>query len=256
MRLSLMFMILSLAAACGGAQVSLQEPPGIERMIPVDGADVAAKFPGYQGSVFALGGDQGGHWFGVLTRTKGDGPMHLLVGISPLRVWSEPLTVEAADREVTQVDLVGAWLGDLQKDGAPDLLLHLRVASRQRDSGRTQVRDVVHLFTLGKELRLSWHATVALEGSSATGCKRFEYNYRAAPAWQQDGAGGIRSIEVKSRTILEACTPTGADCKGPVICGVERNEETEAFVWDPDLGAFRHEDANEARFTVPDISFQ
>jgi len=255
MRLLLIGIALGFVA-CSSAQVTIVAPTGIEEMRRVDGADVSASFPGYDGPVFALGGDDGAHWFGILSRRSGKGPEHLLVGISPNRVWSEPFVVEAADREVKQLDLVGAWLGDLQKDGAPDLLLHLRIASRQRESGRTHVRDVVRVFSLGKELRETWLGTVSLKGSSATGCKRFEYNYRATPSWLQDKTGGIRALDVKSRTILETCAPTLADCKGPVVCGVERIEDTEAFVWDPDLGAFRAEDANEARFTVPDVSFQ
>ncbi len=251
-----MTVVFGLLVSCGGAQVALESPPGIEQMLRVDGADVTASFPGYDGPVFGLGADDGAHWFGVLSRKKGDGPEHLLVGISPNRVWSEPFALEAGDREVTQLDLVGAWLGDLQKDGAPDLLLHVRVASRQNETGRTHVRDVARLFGLGKELRQTWLGTIALKGSSATGCKRFEYDYRATPSWLQDKTGGIRSLEVKSRTILETCAPTLADCKGPVVCGVERIEESEIFVWDTDLGAFRPEDSNEARYTVPDIIFQ
>ncbi len=245
-----------LLAACSGATTTLDAPPGIEPMRRVDGADVTASFPGYDGPVFALGGDQGTHWFGVLTRTAGEGPEHLVVGISPHRVWSEPLAVEAADREVTKLDLIGAWLGDLQRDGAPDLLLHLRIASTQTASGRTQIRDVLRVYSLGKELRETWLGTLALDGGSETGCQRFQYDYRAEPRWHQDENGGIRSLEVKSRTILETCAPTLADCKGPVVCGMERTEETEAFIWDPDLGAYRPEDANEARYTVPDVSFQ
>ncbi|MFH1529538.1 MAG: hypothetical protein ABIK09_02265 [Pseudomonadota bacterium] len=248
--------ITLLFAACSGAQVTIAPPAGIEEMHRVDGADVSASFPGYEGPVFALGGDDGAHWFGILSRKPGEGPEHLLVGISPNRVWSEPIVVEAADREVTQLEIVGAWLGDLQKDGAPDLLLHLRTASRQKEGGRTHVRDVVRVFGLGKELRETWLGTVSLRGSSAAGCRRLEYDYRATPSWQQDKAGGIRSLEVKSRTILETCAPTRAECKGPVVCGVERIEESGIFVWDTDLGAFRRSDASEARFTVPDVSFQ
>lgn len=255
MRTATIFMIFVLAA-CGGATTALKAPPGIEAMGRVDGADVTASFPGYDGPVYALGGDEGAHWFGVLTRTAGEGPEHLLVGISPHRVWSEPLVVEAADREVTDLDIAAAWLGDLQKDDAPDLLLHLRIASKQKDSGRSHVRHMLRVFSLGKDLRETWLGTVALDGDSANECKRFQYDYQAEPSWQQDKAGGIRTLEVKSRTILETCAPTLAGCKGPVVCGVERNEETEAFVWDPDLGAFRPEDANEVRYTVPDISFQ
>jgi len=222
----------------------------------IQGADVTENFPGYDGSVFALGADEGAHWFGVLSRTKGAGPEHLLVGISPHRVWSEPITLEAADREVTELDLVAVWLGDLQRDGEPDLLLHLRVSSRRTDSGRSQVREVLRVYSLGKELRETWLGTVSLKGSAATDCRRVKFDYRAKPSWQQDKNGGVRSLELDSRTILETCAPTLAKCKGPVVCSVERIEDAEAYIWDPDLGAFRLEDANEARFVVPDISFQ
>jgi len=256
MRATLFFTILPLLTACAAAEVRVTPPAGIEQMHRVEGADVTESFPGYDGPVFALSGDGGAHWFGVLTRTRGDGPEHLLVGISPHRVWSEPLTIEAGDREVTKLGLIGAWLGDVQRDGAPDLLLHLRVASRQEETGRSHVRDVLHLYSLGKELRLSWLGTVGLDGGSASGCRRLEYNYRGRLAWEQDKTGGIRSLGVKSRTILETCEPTMADCKGPVVCGVDSTDETETFVWDPELGAFRPEDSNEARFVVPDVSFK
>lgn len=254
MRLSLLLVFI--VAGCGGAQVSLKAPPVMERMHRVGGADVTASFPGYEGPVYALHGDGGAHWFGVLTRTKDDVKDHLLVGISPHRVWSDPLAVEAADREVTRLELLGSWLGDLQRDGAPDLLIHLRASSRQKEGGRTHVRDVVRLYSLGKELRQTWLGTIALRGSSEAGCRRYEYDYRALPTFQEDKSGGVRMVDVGIRTILETCAPTLADCRGPVVCGMSRTDEAEAFIWDPDLGAFRAEDANEARFTVPDVSFQ
>ncbi len=256
MRTLLTLLIVVTVAACGGATTSLKAPPGIEAMARVDGADVAKSFPGYDGPVFALGGDDGAHWFGVLSRGAGEGPKHLLVGISPHRVWSEPLTLEAAEREITELDLVGAWLGDLQRDGATDLLLHLRMKSKQTESGRSHVRDVVRLYSLGKDLRETFLGTLSLDGSAAAGCRRVQYDYRASIDWQQDKTGGIRALDLSSRVILETCAPTQADCKGPVICGVERNEETEAYIWDPDLGAFRPEDANDAPYTLPHNSFK
>ena len=247
---------LTLFAGCSGVPVQVDAPAGIEAMHPVDGADVAASFPGYAGQVFALGGDDAAHWFGVLTRGKGDGPEHLLVGISPHRAWSEPLTIEGANRKVTSLEVAGIWLGDLQKDGAPDLLLHLRTASRQDEGGRIHIRDVLQVYTLGKELRLAWSGTVGLKGASASGCKRLQYDYEATPTWVTDKVGGIRNLEVKTRTLLETCAPINKDCSGPVVCGMARTEDSSAFIWDPDLGAFRLEDTNEARFTIPDISFQ
>ncbi|MBM4371830.1 MAG: hypothetical protein FJ098_09260 [Deltaproteobacteria bacterium] len=252
----ILLLLGTMIVACGPAGgLQVPGPPGLDSMLRAEASAITREFPGYAGSVYALGKDEA-HWFGVLTRTgTGDGPEHLLVGIGPRRTWSEALTLEAGDREVTAVEVPAAWLGDLQKDGVPDLVLHLRVTSKQQESGRTQVRDSVRVYGLGQDLHLAWVRTVGLVGSLEEGCRRLTYDHRATPSWTGDAMGGVHAIRVHARTTLETCAPVARDCSGPVICGMDSTEEVHQYVWDADLSGFRAEDAKEVRFTIPDVDF-
>lgn len=154
---------------------------------------------------------------------------------------------------VTAVTPSQAYMGDLQKDGRPELLFLIEVESKHKKTGATQKRQAIYLYTLAKQLTLSWYKTLLVKGEGQQDCGRQSLAYSSSPNFVVDENGAVTGIDVNHALNSVNCTG-GSSCKAAESCQRERDTGTVQLQWDKDLNVFLPKGESEAVVRIPDMS--
>jgi hypothetical protein len=243
-----------LFAACGGG-VKFSPPPGMQQLESLGHSQkiLDAHYPGKSGLFFSAPGAKGpAPVYGVVyDSTK---PWTAFVaGASQSRSWSEDMALEGASMTVTSVTPRQAFMGDLQKDGRPELLFLVEVESKHNKTGATQKRQAIYLYTLARQLTLSWYKTLLIKGAGQQDCGRQSLAYSSTPKFVVDEEGAVTGIDVDHALTSVDCTG-GSSCKVAESCQRERDTGTVQLQWDKDLNVFLPKGESEAVLRIPDVS--
>lgn len=244
--------VASLVLLVGCRTVPALSPPGMVELVASPAGEALTKryFPGSHGSFFTVATQGGGPVFGLVRDGK-DPSRFFLAGIGEERGWSHNIPLESSRVEIEYVEPLKVMLGDLQKDGVPELMLVLGIKSRFKEAEGSQLRTAVYIYHLAKRMGLAFYQSLSLKGARAGECGEESVDYSASLLFPTDDRGICTVIDVSFELLSTKC----AYATGPAPeCESARNQGTFQLVWDPDLGVFRNPEKTDSLIQVPDVS--
>jgi len=187
--------------------------------------------------------------FGLLRDGKDPG-RYFLAGVGKEKGWTEDVPLEGARAEVQSVEPIAVMMGDLQKDGAPELFLLLEIKSRFREVDGEQVRKALYVYQLAATASLVFYQTLSLDGGCDGKCGAESIEYDAEPVFPSDEEGVCSAIDVPFESLATRCKcgEAGAGCEKA------RDQGTRHLVWDSELGTFKDPAKDTVLMRVPDVS--
>jgi hypothetical protein len=176
-----------------------------------------------------------------------------LAGAGRQKSWSEAVPLEGGGVEVTGVVPQQILMGDIHKDGTPEVMLVLEVEAKDAKLGLTQKRVAAYLYELGKNLRLVWYHTLSLSADFASQCASGEVRHEGSATFGADAEGRLAEVAVKFERTVRVCKG-GEGCPAGLKCSRTSDDGTLRFVLDKELKTLRLENETEASTRVPDLS--
>ncbi len=244
---------LAFAMACSTTTVA--PPAGMEALAPAAEAQslVTRFFPGLEGPIYLLSQDGEGPVLGLLSDPKMPGNT-VLVGASRERSWSEQVPLEGAHRVVTGVTPLSAAIGDVRKNGLADVLFVLEVESRPKEGRGKQVRRAAYLYSLGKQARLVWYASLGVVGKDELPCGGGELDYQSNPSFVVNDEGLLVEIHGSYEQVAKSCTGGDGCAVSQRVCTGGRDSGKWSLRFDEELHTYKEEGAAEVVLRIPDVT--